>query len=96
MITIYLDHNIAHYFVRGFPNGDADRVLMEESALATAIGTIRMYGLWSQVGALSKQHQSERPVSHRSDSMIGYADFYERLMPLHTPTPAPPTSGDVH
>jgi len=29
MITIYLDHNIAHYFVRGFPNGDADRVLME-------------------------------------------------------------------
>jgi hypothetical protein len=85
MTTIYLDHNIVHYFVRGFPQNYVDAGTSEQDALSRALS--RHPGLRFAVSAWNViEAASERvPGAPPEELADRYADFYERLKPLHIP-----------
>lgn len=80
MKTIYLDHNIAHYFVRGFlPNVDG---VAEWDALKKCRSAPRDFRF-----VLTDWHlvEAARECTHRDDPQgegRRYADFFESLTPL--------------
>jgi hypothetical protein len=78
--TIYLDHNIVHYFVRSFPkNYDEGK---ERAALLGAIANgpaIRfVVGAWNVVEAALECAGGNSPGACASE----YADFFEMTMPI--------------
>jgi hypothetical protein len=80
MKTIYLDHNIAHYFVRGFPpnvDGAAERDALQK-CLSAPVDFRFVLTDWHLV-------EAARECTHRDDPQDEgrrYADFFESLMPL--------------
>jgi hypothetical protein len=93
--TIYLDLNIAHYFVRGFPQSDGDPALAENSALSTALaqhpGLRFVVSPWNLIEAAQEREADNSPLVLPKRYALAlterYAEFYERLMPLHNPAP---------
>jgi hypothetical protein len=85
MTKIYLDHNIVHYFVRGFPKSYQDAGVAEEAALALALRKHQalrfVVSAWNVIEAASECV----PGAPRVELADRYADFYERLKPLHIP-----------
>jgi hypothetical protein len=85
MTKIYLDHNIVHYFVRGFPKNYADAGSAEQAALGLALKqhpALRfVISAWNVIEAASEQAPGAPP----QELADRYADFYERLEPLHIP-----------
>lgn len=85
MTKIYLDHNIVHYLVRGFPKSNPDAGATEQKALAAALekhpGLRFVVSAWNVIEAASERLSGASPAE-----LAGrYADFYERLQPLHIP-----------
>jgi hypothetical protein len=85
MTKIYLDHNIVHYFVRGFPKSYPDEGSAEQAALSLALEkhpALRfVVSAWNVIEAASEQ----APGTPHEALADRYADFYERLKPLHIP-----------
>jgi hypothetical protein len=85
MTKIYLDHNIVHYFVRGFPKSYANGGSAEQAALAIAFEKhpeLRfVISAWNVIESASERLPGA-PAEELADR---YADFYERLTPLHIP-----------
>jgi hypothetical protein len=83
MVTIYLDHNTAHYFVRGFRNNAIE--LAERAALQTTLGkypNLRFaVSAWNIIEAASERDQ-DTAAEMLADR---YADFFDSLKPLHLP-----------
>jgi hypothetical protein len=83
--TIYLDHNIAHYFVRGFPRRDAAVERTERAALAQATQGyphIRFaVSAWNVIESAAEKEPNSEPEALANR----YADFFEALKPLHIP-----------
>ena len=80
MRTIYLDHNIAHYFVHGFPAGvDAG---IEERALQWCLhpkSEVRfVLSDWNLVEAARESAHQANPLGEAGR----YAEFFEALRPL--------------
>lgn len=80
MRTIYLDHNIAHYFVRGFPAGvDAG---IEEGAMRACLHPKSEVSFvlsdWNLVEAARESARQANPL----DEAGRYADFFESLRSL--------------
>jgi len=78
--TIYLDHNVVHYFVRSFPkNSDGAK---EHAALARAIGEIPaisfVVGDWNVVEAATECAGGNSPSACADE----YASFFEKLKPI--------------
>jgi hypothetical protein len=83
VFTIYLDHNIAHFFVRGFRTAEAETV--ERMALTDAIGRYPdlrfVLSAWNLTEAASERKPNQPPEALARR----YADFFEQLKPLHIP-----------
>jgi hypothetical protein len=86
VFTISLDHNIVHYFVRGFPRQGKLSEVAERQALATALSMQAKLRFvvsdWNLVEPCRESHQT----LGKSWLAARYADFLESLQPLFSPT----------
>jgi hypothetical protein len=82
--TIYLDHNIVRYFIRGFPSGfpaDADKRALD--FVVNSGDELRfVVSDWNFIEACS---ESSSKVSKEA-LVTSYADFLLELKPLYLPT----------
>ena len=83
MKSIYLDHNVAHYFVRGFPK---DGTYPEDVERATLTQALRHYpevgfvlSPWNIVESAAERERDSDPTVLANRC----ADFFENLKPLH-------------
>lgn len=82
MKIIYLDHNIAHYFVRGF-NGasvEADERRVCEECVARAPARRFALSFWN---ALEAARESANRGADTVALAERYANFWTALRPLH-------------
>jgi hypothetical protein len=87
MTTIYLDHNIIHYYVRGFPQNDDHRASSERSALVTVLKQYPNIRFVVSAWNIMESASEREPGAPAEELAERYADFYEQLMPLHIPAP---------
>lgn len=84
MKTIYLDSNIHHYFVRGFPDehrGRADRAALETCQRSSHLRFV--LSDWN----LTEAAREKDPRLPAKELLARYSDFFLQLKPLYLPTP---------
>jgi hypothetical protein len=81
--TIYLDHNIIHHFVRGFPPGTE---AAETAALKRAMGMYASLRFVVSDWNFLEPCRERDPVDGHEALVIRYADFLLALNPLYLPT----------
>lgn len=82
MPTVYLDHNIVHYFVRGFPKSD----LTERAALSCATGAFPKLRFTVSDWNLVEPCWEDDKNLGQLKLIDRYATFLEALRPLYLPT----------
>lgn len=82
--TIYLDSNIHHYFVRGFP--DEQRGHADRAALETCLRSPHLRFVLSDWN-LTEAAREKDPRLTAKELLARYSDFFLQLKPLYLPTP---------
>lgn len=85
MKTIYLDHNLYHYFVRGFSDEEwerRDRAALERCLKAYPAMRFALSD-WNLTEAAREEGGELKP----DELLSRYSDFFFRLRPLYLPTP---------
>lgn len=82
--TIYLDSNIHHYFVRGFPDEQWERA--DRAALETCLRPPQLRFVLSDWNLTEAARERDREQT-ADELLTRYSDFFLQLKPLYLPPP---------